>query len=115
MNKRLREIRETLNLTQKDFSEKIGFAQATYSQIENGLRNINERIIKLLCKTFDVNEEWFRTGKGEMFTNESDLLEILGSKLNELDDVDRKILIEYLKLPVESKKVMKEYFKRIFN
>lgn len=114
MKNRLKEIRESLNLTQKEFSDKIGFAQATYSQIENGVRNINERIIKLICQEFNVNEDWLRTGIGEMFNYEADLLETIGAKLNELDDIDRKIILEYLKLPSDTKKAIKEYFKKIF-
>ena len=39
--------------------------------IETGLTQLKENKIPLICNAYDVNEEWLRTGKGEMFLPKS--------------------------------------------
>ena len=51
----------------EQFGEKIGMKKNTISQLESGKNNITESTIKLICSVFNVNEDWFRTGNGEMF------------------------------------------------
>ena len=67
MRERIRQLRLTLNLTQKEFGEKVGFTQTHLSMIENGNSGIVDKCVKLICGTFNVNEHWLRTGEGEMF------------------------------------------------
>lgn len=67
MNSRIKKLRKFLNLTQTIFGEKIGIKGNTVTNYENGLRNPSDAVIKLICSTFNVNEDWLRTGEGEMF------------------------------------------------
>lgn len=67
MKERLKQIRKNLGLSQEEFGKKIGIeSRAHISSLENGTRNITDRIIKDICREFDINEEWLRTGRGEM-------------------------------------------------
>lgn len=74
MNKgeRLKYLRKTLKMTQKDFGEKIGLKANTVSDIENGKYNLKEASIKLACSEFKVDYMWLTTGEGEMFSNNKD-------------------------------------------
>lgn len=38
------------------------------SQIENGINALTEQLLVSICREFNVNEEWLRTGKGEKFS-----------------------------------------------
>lgn len=67
MLQRILQIRKSLNLTQKDFSNKIGLKQSSYCDIEKGRCAITERTIIAICSKFNVNEDWLRNGSGEMF------------------------------------------------
>lgn len=67
MLQRILQLRKSLNLTQKDFSSNIGLKQSTYCDIEKGRCPITERTIISICAKFNVNENWLRTGIGEMF------------------------------------------------
>lgn len=67
MNNRIKEIRKALNLHQKDFGAKIGLKSNSISDIENGKCIVTERTILNVCSQFNVNENWLRTGEGEMF------------------------------------------------
>jgi len=64
---RIRELRDALNLSQKDFSKAICVSSSYTAEIENGHRIANDRIIRLISLTFGANEKWLKTGKGEMF------------------------------------------------
>lgn len=67
MNERLKNLRQTLHLSQLDFGKAIGFQRSVISEMEIGTAPIVERTIILICAKFNVNEEWFRNGKGDMF------------------------------------------------
>jgi transcriptional regulator with XRE-family HTH domain len=79
---RIRLIRKELGLNQHDFSHKIGLTQTSMSMIEAGKAALTQKNIKLICATFDVNEDWLLTGQGEKFGSvslyEKELLEIFG-------------------------------------
>ena len=67
INERLRQVRQTLNMSQTDFSRAICVSSGYTAEIENGHRTANDRIIRLIRFTFGVNETWLKTGVGEMF------------------------------------------------
>lgn len=83
------------------------------SNIENGSRNVTEKHIKLIVNAFDVREEWLRTGKGAIFNICNKTLEMV-LKQNNLDDIDKKIIIEYAKLKPEQRQIFKNYLKKLF-
>ena len=80
---RLKRLRKELDLTQEAFASRIGSVQNTITGYESGRRNPSAPVISLICREFDVNEEWLRNGTGEMFAPESnDELEALAKKYN---------------------------------
>jgi transcriptional regulator with XRE-family HTH domain len=93
MNSRLKEIRKFLDLTQAEFAAKIKLAQNSYSQIETGQAKLTEKNIEMVCRVFNVNEYWLRTGKGEMFND----------PLAVEDDQEEEILALFRRLPAELK------------
>ncbi|MDR1576532.1 MAG: helix-turn-helix domain-containing protein [Treponema sp.] len=70
INDRLKEVRTTLEISQREFSKRIYISQSFYSELELGNQVINERIIHLVSTIFNVNKEWLRTGKGEVFSSQ---------------------------------------------
>ena len=69
MKNRMKAVRKALNLTQQEFADKMGMQRATYSKYETGGNQPSTSAISLICRTYDVNEVWLRTGKGDMFTS----------------------------------------------
>lgn len=67
MNTRIRELRKALDLSQKEFADKIGLKQNAISYMEKKDATVTEQNIKTICSQFCVNESWLRTGNGEMF------------------------------------------------
>lgn len=66
LNERIKKVRKSLDLTQREFAERIGMKQNSIALIESG-RNTSDQTIFAICREFNVNEEWLRTGIGEMF------------------------------------------------
>ena len=64
---RIKKIRKEKKMTQEDFSKKLGLARNSIANYEIGRREPTNAIIVSICREFDVNEEWLRTGEGEMF------------------------------------------------
>ena len=67
MHERLKELRITLNLSQQKFADKLGIARGNIGAYEVNKNSPSDAVIALICKQFNVNESWLRTGNGEMF------------------------------------------------
>ncbi len=67
MNERLRKLRKALDLTQREFGERIGVKGNTIAQYELGRNEPIDAVLSLICREFHVNETWLREGTGEMF------------------------------------------------
>lgn len=67
MDQRIKMIRKSQNLTQAEFGERIGIKGNTVTGYETGLRVPSDAIIISICREFNINEGWLRTGDGEMF------------------------------------------------
>lgn len=103
---RLKYIRKTLNLTQKNFAKEIGMSQSGYGQIEIGDRPISDRLIKSICMAFNVNENWLRTGEGEMFIKvEDSIFKQLSEKYN-LNKKDLSFIKHYLNMNPQNRQYL---------
>lgn len=89
MKDRIKKIRKELDLTQQDFSNKIGISRGNIAAYEVGKNEPSDAVISLICREFNVNENWLRTGEGDMFlpTNRHTAIAKLTKQLlNEEDD-----------------------------
>lgn len=99
MNERLKELRTTLGITLEEFGKRIGITRSAVGHLEKGSRNLTEQTLKSICREFGVNEEWLRTGEGEMFvplTRSEAIAEFAGSLMKEEDASFKKRLVEAL-------------------
>lgn len=108
MNKRIKELRKALKLSQKGFAAKIGLKQNTVSYLETPGSKITEKNIKIICSQFSVNEHWLRTGDGKMFLEnqkkQQDLLEIFYKLSPPLQDYLIKVANDLLEAQDKMKK-----------
>lgn len=99
MKDRIKKIRKEFDLTQQKFAEKIGVKQNTVAQYEMG-RNIPiDTVISLICKEFNVNEEWLRNGTGTMYVEpdaEDQLMEWTGKVLKKQSNSFQKRFVKML-------------------
>ena len=99
MNERVKAIRKDKMLSGEKFGEKIGVKRSAISKIESGLVGLSESNIKSICREFDVNEEWLRYGKGEMYLKldrEDEIAKLTKELLAEEEDSFKNRLVSAL-------------------
>ena len=67
MSNRVKMVREALNLSQREFGEKLGVSRDVISNIEYGRVQPKELLLQHICQLYRVNPHWLETGEGEMF------------------------------------------------
>lgn len=97
MNERLKQIRlhQNINLSQEAFGKRLGVTGTAVSRIEKGNRSPSEQIILAVCREFNVNEAWLRTGEGEMFRpiTQNDLIsKFIGDTLSGEPDFRQQLI-----------------------
>jgi transcriptional regulator with XRE-family HTH domain len=99
VNERIKQVRQSLNLSQITFSKGIFLSNGYFAGIELGNRKANNRIIELISSKYGVNRQWLETGKGEMFAqNPPDAgLEQILTIFKELNPVYKDFLLNFLK------------------
>lgn len=108
MNKRVKELRKYLKMSQEDFGKLLGITKSGVSDIESGRRKVTEQHIFMLKSQKNVNEQWLRTGEGKMFVEQTrdkaaiDLINILTS----LNSDDWKLLIHTAATLAKKKEVI---------
>ena len=99
MKNRFCMIRKESGLTQELFAKRIGLTKNFVSLIENGRRDPSDRTINDVCREFGVNEEWLRTGKGNMYlelSKDEYIAEFIGRILKDKEDSFKKRYIAML-------------------
>ena len=82
------------------------------AQIEGG-RSTSDQTVRMICREFGVNEEWLRTGEGEMFApKEEDALDEL-VKQRDLSEPDRILIEKFLNLKPASRKAVVDYMREV--
>jgi repressor LexA len=111
---RLRILRkDALELTQQDFANRIGVKRNTIAQYEMG-RNIPiDTVIYLICREFNVSEDWLRYGIGEMFVEQSDDdYEKYAATLSD-DPLIRSMIVEFGKLDKRERDLFRKFVQKL--
>ena len=113
MGYRIRKLRKTLDLTQKEFGRRIGIKGNTVAQYELGRSNPVDSVVSLIIREYNVSEEWLRNGEGEMFRPApSSALEQLAKDYN-LSNAASKIIEKFVTLKPEKRKELLDLFLEI--
>ena len=111
MNERLRQLRNYLGLSQEAFGETVGVTTAAISRIESGVNSLSDRMILSIVTRHNVNENWLRTGSGDMFNpmSEDEELDMYIGRISGSEDKFKKNLLKALcKLTDEEWNVLKK-------
>lgn len=115
--------KDILKLNQTDFAKSIGLSQSTIAGYENGKRTVSLATFLAICREHNVSEQWLLTGEGEPLLKEDstvmegpvlDCMHTLSSVYG-LNASDLSILIEYMKLEKNKRKVIRELLSNIAN
>lgn len=117
MKDRLKKLRKTLDLTQQAFADRIGMKQNTIAQYEMGRTIPSDAIIFSICREFNVNENWLRTGEGDMFmemSRDEQIEKFIGDLLHgEEDSFKRRLISGLAALDENGWKVLEDFLDSI--
>lgn len=112
MNERIKKIRKTLDLTQQKLADRLGVKRNTVAQWELGINSLTDAVVNSICREFGVDENWLRTGEGEMFIKvpeEDQYSKAAASILKENDALGIEGLKLYYALDPDEKKAVRNY------
>jgi transcriptional regulator with XRE-family HTH domain len=102
VNRRIKQVRQVLQLSQVQFSRVISLSSGYLAGVEVEKRKVNERLIKLICSSFNVNEKWLKTGDDDMFNrNPDENFTKLISLYKELDPKYQAYILKEINLLLE--------------
>jgi transcriptional regulator with XRE-family HTH domain len=116
-SERIKAVRKTLGISQRDFCGGIYLSHSFYAKIETGMRSPNERVFELISNKYKVNKDWLLTGRGEMFSESPPDVELmqLMEIIKELDPLFRDCIIQQIKLMANLHKKSKEAKENVQN
>lgn len=114
MERRIKEIRKSCgDISQEVFGKRIGLTGATISRLESGDRQPTKAIILSICREFHINENWLRTGEGEMRLEESEEdAKRVGRLMFKMSDNKKKLFRLISDMPDELLDEMISYIKK---
>ena len=110
LGERIKKVRRSLDLTQREFGERISIKQNSVAQIEMG-RNTSDQTISSICREFNVNETWLRTGEGDPFIQQScddELTQVFSAIAASDDELIKRIIRAYWRLDDKEKATVKK-------
>lgn len=116
MNERIKALRKELKLTQQEFADKLKISRGNIGAYEVGKNAPSDAVVSLICKTFNVSEEWLRSGDGDMFLplpledeEAAYVSELLEDVDNEMYKIIKEIMHTYSELTPKSKEVLRDF------
>ena len=117
IGERVKELRKQVNLTQQAFADRLNLKRNTVGSYEVNVVEPSDRTISDICREFNVNETWLRTGEGEMF-NQITRSEKITAFLTEItkedgDDFKRQFVEVLADLEPEDWKFLERFAKKL--
>lgn len=109
---RFKQIRKSLNMKQGVFADKIKTTQGHVSDIENKRKGVSDRVIEIICLKFNINEEWLRSGTGEMHSIKTDDYTKIAVDIDRNDKKARQAIIDYWNLSEEDKELFWNFIEK---
>ena len=116
---RIRKVFSESNKSQTEISKMIGKTPQYIWRILNiDTLSPSESVIRDICREFNVNEIWLRTGVGDMFAEMSKkekVAKIVGKSLREDDEFVQNVFIALGELTPDEWNVIKKFVDKIKN
>lgn len=90
ISNRIKSLRKSEGLTQKEFAKRLLISQSYLSGLENNNEFPTDKLVKLICLEFGVNEDWLINGSGDMYDT------VYENKRSELANVSNNALLNLL-------------------
>ena len=100
---------EANNLKKVEFARVLNINQSYVTQLIKGRNQPSDRLIEDICQKYNINEEWLKTGEGEMRRATSPLF----LRDSSLDATDREIIESYIRMTPTQRQFIKDWIRSI--
>lgn len=104
MNERIKAVRLALGISQEEFGKRLGVTRGAITNIELNKVDPKPLFVDLICREFNVNEDWLRNGTEPMFLQRSrneELSAFFGDVLNGEPDFKHRLISVMSRLSVD--------------
>ncbi len=112
LSMRIMKVVEATGGNKSEFARKVGLTPAYISKLGKQPDAVpSDRTITDICREFNVNEEWLRTGKGEMFIPKSRTDEItafVGDILRDESDFRQRFISVLARMTTDEWKILEK-------
>ena len=95
---KVRAIRKKLGLSQVEFGARMGITQGYVTNIERNIREVNAKLAKLICDTYNISETWLASDEGDMFQDNEHLMLANLMKKHKLTGAEAALMAAFFKL-----------------
>lgn len=102
--------KKELGINQESFGKQINVSGELVSNLERGERQLTDRTIADICREFNINEEWLRNGKGDIFKIDETNLDFLVARYgSNLTKTQKLIIAAVLKMTDKEREVFNKF------
>lgn len=116
LHERIDALIKALGMKKTEFAKRLNLSQPFVSELCSGRSCPSDRTISDICREFDVNETWLRTGEGEMFiekSREEEIAAFIGNILKGEPDFRRRLVSVLARLSVEEWQMLEQMAKQL--
>lgn len=104
MNERIKAVRLALGISQEEFGKRLGVTRGAITNIELNKVEPKPLFVDLICREFNVNEDWLKNGAEPMFLQRGrneELSAFFGDLLNGEPDFKHRLISVMSRLSVD--------------
>lgn len=104
MNERIKAVRLALGISQEEFGKRLGVTRGAITNIELNKVEPKPLFVDLICREFNVNEDWLKNGAEPMFLQRSrneEFSAFFGDLLNGEPDFKHRLISVMSRLSVD--------------
>lgn len=115
MEKRIKELRKSKNLTQTEFGARLGLSGSAITTYEKGIRIPSNAVVTSICREFGVRREWLETGEGKMeLETQSQTLDKIARRYS-ASHTFRAMLDVYAQMDEDGQRAVERYIELLAN
>jgi transcriptional regulator with XRE-family HTH domain len=117
MNERIKRIRQNYGLSQQQFADKLHVSRNYIAQLEmkDSNKEPSSRLVADICRVFNVNENWMRTGEGDMDAPTDDTFASVCAEIGATDPRLQNVIMELWKMTDDDRELLWDFLDRLAN
>lgn len=118
LGSRIEKLIEMVGCKKTEFAERIGITPAYVSQICSGVRKPSDRVIKDICREYNVNKEWLLKENGQPFrqmSKQDEISAFMGDLLKSNPDFRHRLILVLSRMQPEEWDLLEKKINELYD